>query len=878
MLKLKDITKDYPTGDDVVRALKGISINFRRNEFVSVLGQSGCGKTTLLNIMGGLDQYTSGDLVINGKSTGDFKARDWDAYRNNSIGFVFQSYNLIPHQTVLSNVELALTISGVSRSERRKKAKEVLEKVGLGDQLYKKPNQMSGGQMQRVAIARALVNDPDILLADEPTGALDSETSVQIMELLKEIAREKLVVMVTHNPELAEMYSTRIVKLLDGKIIDDSNPFSDEEEKKESEKNYEPRRTSMSVITALSLSLNNLMTKKARTILTAFAGSIGIIGIALILSLSSGFQGYINDVQEETLASYPIQIQRSSVDYSDLMEDMLGTGDTDSDTTGHEEDKVYSGDIMGDMMLAMVSDVKENDLESFKEYIEDESNGFKDVTCDISYTYDTPMYIYNVNAVEGIKQVNPSTIMTDMGFGDMVETQNTMADFTSAFSYGQTSMDMWTQLMDNQELLEQQYDVVAGHWPQNKNEVVLVIDKNNEISDFTLYTLGLRDSTELSGIMSDILSGKKFAGLEEMEFSYDQLLDLSFKLVLPTDFYVQNSDGTWTDMRDDEEFMSELLDGAMDIYVSGIIRASESAYATSITAGMIGYTSELDDYIVEANSQADILQAQLSDEDTDVFTGLPFSDGEEVEISAEELQSMLASMGLSDEQLAMLGQMSEEEITAMLESYGMIGTSSATLEDNLDALGYGELKSPTAINLYCEDFASKDDVTALIDKYNELNPNKEITYTDYIGLMMSSVTSIINAITYVLIAFVAISLIVSSIMIGIITYISVLERTKEIGILRSIGASKRDISRVFNAETFIIGLISGLLGILVTILLNIPISKVIEHVIHVKGVSSLPLAGGVTLVIISVVLTLIGGFIPSRLAAKKDPVIALRTE
>lgn len=876
MLQLKEIIKDYPTGDEVVRALKGVTINFRKSEFVSILGQSGCGKTTLLNIVGGLDQYTSGDLVINGKSTKDFKAKDWDAYRNNSIGFVFQSYNLIPHQSVLSNVELALTISGVSKTERRKRAKEVLEKVGLGDQLHKKPNQMSGGQMQRVAIARALINDPDILLADEPTGALDSETSVQIMELLKEIAQDKLVIMVTHNPDLAEKYSTRIVKLLDGKITDDSNPFTDEEEEKEFDGEYAPRRTSMSVITAFSLSLNNLLTKKARTILTAFAGSIGIIGIALILSLSSGFQDYINDVQEETLSSYPITIQTSSVDYSELMKDMLGT---DNDTEDeHEDGKVYSGDIMGDMLIAMISDVKENDLESFKAYIEDEANGFKDVISDVSYTYNTPLYIYNKDAVEGIKQVNPSTFMEDVGFGEMAEAQNSLSSFSSAFGTS-SSMDMWVQLMDNQEILNQQYDVLAGHWPESKDEAVLVIDTNNQLSDLTIFTLGLRDSAEMADMVSGALNGFDVEAPEEIVFTYDDLLNLTFKLVLPTDFYQKNADGTWTDMRDDEAYMESLLENAMDIKICGIIRASETAYATSIQAGMVGYTSELAEYVVTENEKAEIIIEQLENQDTDVMTGLPFADSDtEIDMSQVDVNEIIASMDLSDDQLAMISQMSEEEILAMLEQYGYFSSSDATLEDNLEALGYSQVAVPATINLYCSDFASKDDLTELIDKYNEENPDKEITYTDYIGLMMSSVTSIINAITYVLIAFVAISLIVSSIMIGIITYISVLERTKEIGILRSIGASKRDISRVFNAETFIIGFISGVLGIAITVLLNIPISKVIEGVINVPGVSSLPIAGGISLVIISVVLTLIGGFIPSRLAAKRDPVIALRTD
>ena len=883
MLQLKNIVKDYHTGDEVVQALKGISVNFRRNEFVSILGQSGCGKTTLLNIVGGLDQYTSGDLIINGKSTKDFKSRDWDSYRNNSVGFVFQSYNLIPHQSVLSNVELALTLSGVSKAERRKRAKEVLEKVGLGNQIHKKPNQMSGGQMQRVAIARALINDPDILLADEPTGALDTETSVQIMELLKEIAKDKLVIMVTHNPELAQQYSTRIVKLLDGNIIDDSNPFSDEDEAKEDDGSYAPRKTSMSMFTAFSLSLNNLMTKKGRTFLTAFAGSIGIIGIALILSLSSGFQKYINDVQEETLATYPVQITKKAMDYSELLSKMVGNNEEDSNHNHAGEDKVYSGDIMGDMLVSMVSDVKENDLETFKKYIEDDANGFTKYTSDITYTYDTPLYVFNENSANGgVAQVNPSTTMTDMGFGGMAEAQESTADFMSAFSYGSSSMDMWTQMLDNDTLLKQQYDVLAGHWPENKNEVVLVVDKNNEISDFTLYTLGLRDSNELRDMVSTILAGGEAPKLEQMVFTYDDLLDLKFKVVLPGDLYKKNADGTYTDMSSDADFLKSAVAEGLEVKVSAVIRASDKAYATTMQPGYIGYTSELANYIVSENEKTDVLKAQMDNPDTDIFTGMPFSDGKELTADDVDMdsvmQQLMASGQVTEDMQTQMASMTKEQLFEMLKGYGFFQESTSTYEDNMSKLGYAELAKPASINLYCAEFADKDEITKLIDKYNEDYPDKEITYTDYIGIMLSSVTKIINAITYVLIAFVAISLIVSSIMIGIITYISVLERTKEIGILRSIGASKKDISRVFNAETFIIGLFSGLIGIGVTVLINIPISKVIESYINVAGVSALPWKGGVILVIISVILTLIGGLIPSRLAAKKDPVIALRSE
>lgn len=883
MLQPRNIVKDYHTGDEVVQALKGVSVNFRRNEFVSILGQSGCGKTTLLNIVGGLDQYTSGDLVINGKSTKDFKSRDWDSYRNNSVGFVFQSYNLIPHQSVLSNVELALTLSGVSKSERRKRAKEVLEKVGLGNQIHKKPNQMSGGQMQRVAIARALINDPDILLADEPTGALDTETSVQIMDLLKEIAKDKLVIMVTHNPELAQQYSTRIVKLLDGNVIDDTNPFSDEDEAKEDDGSYTPRKTSMSLFTAFSLSLNNLMTKKGRTFLTAFAGSIGIIGIALILSLSSGFQKYINDVQEETLATYPIQITKKAMDYSELLSKMVGNNEEDSSHNHKGENKVYSGDIMGDMLVSMVSDVKENDLETFKNYIEDDANGFTKYTSDITYTYDTPLYVFNENSANGgIAQVNPSTTMTDMGFGGMADAQESTADFMSAFSYGNSSMDMWTQMLDNQDILKQQYDVLAGHWPENKNEVVLVVDKNNEISDFTLYTLGIRDSSELSDMVSTILGGGEAPELDKMEFSYDDLLNLKFKVVLPGNLYKKNADGTYTDMSTDADFLKTAVANGLEVKVSAVIRASDSAYATTIQPGYIGYTSELANYIVEENGKTDVLKAQLDSPDTDIFTGMPFSDGKELTADDVDMdsvmQQLMESGQVTEDMQVQMASMSKDQLFEMLKGYGFFQESTATYEDNMTKLGYSELAKPASINLYCAEFADKDEITKLIDKYNADYPDSEITYTDYIGIMLSSVTKIINAITYVLIAFVAISLIVSSIMIGIITYISVLERTKEIGILRSIGASKKDISRVFNAETFIIGLFSGLIGIGVTVLLNIPISKVIEGFINVSGVSALPWKGGVALVVISVILTLIGGLIPSRLAAKKDPVIALRSE
>ena len=639
----------------------------------------------------------------------------------------------------------------------------------------------------------------------------------------------------------------------------------------------------MSLFTAFSLSLNNLMTKKGRTFLTAFAGSIGIIGIALILSLSSGFQKYINDVQEETLATYPIQITKKAMDYSELLSKMVGNNEEDSSHNHKGENKVYSGDIMGDMLVSMVSDVKENDLETFKSYIEDDANGFTKYTSDITYTYDTPLYVFNENSANGgIAQVNPSTTMTDMGFGGMADAQESTADFMSAFSYGNSSMDMWTQMLDNQDLLKQQYDVLAGHWPENKNEVVLVVDKNNEISDFTLYTLGIRDSSELSDMVSTILGGGEVPEIDKMEFSYDDLLNLKFKVVLPGNLYKKNSDGTYTDMSTDADFLKTAVANGLEVKVSAVIRASDSAYATTIQPGYIGYTSELANYIVEENEKTDVLRAQLDSPDTDIFTGMPFSDGKELTADDVDMdsvmQQLMASGQVTEDMQAQMASMSKDQLFEMLKGYGFFQESTATYEDNMTKLGYSELAKPASINLYCAEFADKDEITKLIDKYNADYPDNEITYTDYIGIMLSSVTKIINAITYVLIAFVAISLIVSSIMIGIITYISVLERTKEIGILRSIGASKKDISRVFNAETFIIGLFSGLIGIGVTVLLNIPISKVIEGFINVSGVSALPWKGGVALVVISVILTLIGGLIPSRLAAKKDPVIALRSE
>lgn len=869
MLQLKDIVKQYKTGDTKVEALKGVSLTFRNSEFVSILGQSGCGKTTMLNIIGGLDQYTSGDLIINGKSTKQFKDRDWDEYRNHSIGFVFQSYNLIPHQTVLSNVELALTLSGVSKGERRKRAIEVLEKVGLGDQLYKKPNQMSGGQMQRVAIARALINNPDILLADEPTGALDSATSVQIMELLKEIAKDRLIIMVTHNPELAEQYSSRIIRLLDGKVVDDSRPYEEGEEvvAKTIEKG---KMKSMSFATALSLSRNNLMTKKGRTFMTAFAGSIGIIGIALILSLSSGFQAYIDKVQEDTLSTYPITLQDETMDMSAMFGSM--SGEMEEEAKDYGDDIVRPLIIQTEMYNAMVAEKQANNLGEFRKYLMDESNGFGELTSAIQYGYDANLRIYGTDINGETLQVHPSTVMSAMGMDSMMAMYDNMSSMSMM---GGSSMDAFCELLDNQELLDTQYDVVAGKWPETKEELVFVITEKNFVTDTALFTLGLKDQNLL----------KNFAEGKEIEddgtvYTYDELLNLTYKVILNTDYYKYNEElGHWEDFSESSVYLEEILENALELKVVGIVRPKPEAVATSIT-GTVAYTKELTEYIIRETAQQEIIKAQQADPEIDVLTGKPFADGEK----AEDAQNNAFDMSLlTPEQQAYLASLSEEELQMLMEQYAKNAVSTATYEGNLELFGLADLNHPSSISIYPIDFASKDLIEDKIQQYNDSmeaqgKEANKITYTDYIGIMMSSISTIINVITYVLIAFVAISLVVSSIMIGIITYISVLERTKEIGILRSIGASKKDIARVFNAETMIVGLVSGLLGVGVTVLLNIPINMVIYHVSQIPDVSKLPLLGGTLLVFISVGLTLIAGLIPSGVAAKKDPVEALRSE
>ena len=867
MLQLKNITKNYLSGDNEVQALKGIDIEFRENEFVSILGQSGCGKTTLLNIIGGLDRYTSGDLIINGKSTKEFKDKDWDTYRNHSVGFVFQSYNLIPHQTVLANVELALTISGVGKAERKKKAIEALQKVGLGDQLNKKPNQMSGGQMQRVAIARALVNDPDILLADEPTGALDSKTSVQVMEILKEISKDRLIIMVTHNPELAKKYSSRIVKLLDGKIIDDSNPYksSEEDVKKARNKKDKSGKASMKFTTAVRLSLNNLMTKKGRTFLTSFAGSIGIIGIALILSLSHGMQSYINRVEEDTLSSYPLTIQEASIDVTSMLEAMMGNGEKEE----HNDNKIYSRPIVNNILETVSTKLQTNNLEEFKKYLESGDTNIKDYINAIQYEYNLNLNIYKQNEDKTYQQVNPSKVFDELGFGEMMESRQSASSMMSG-SMAMTQTDVWTEMLDNQNLLQSQYDVLAGKWPTKYNEVVLIVDENNEVSDYTLYSLGIKDIKELNESMEKIKNKEKVEVGESESYSYDDLLNYKFKILLNTDYY-KESGNAWQDMSNDDEYMKNVVDNAEEITIVGIIKPNEENVSSS-GAGMIGYTKELKEYVINKINETEIVKEQKENPNINVFTGIEFP---------ENQNSSFDYSQLTDEQRMYMATLSEAELAELMKNYAE--NSTATYDSNLSTLGVVDLNKPSTINIYPKDFESKDMITTRISEYNDkqTNDGKEenvITYTDIVGVMMSSVSTIINVISYVLIAFVGISLVVSSIMIGIITYISVLERTKEIGILRSIGASKKDVSRVFNAETLIIGLVAGLIGIVVTLLLNIPINMIIKSIVEISNISKLPTAGAIILVVISVGLTMIAGLIPARFAAKRDPVEALRTE
>ena len=972
MLKLKDIRKDYLAGDSVVHALKGIDLEFRENEFVAILGHSGCGKTTLLNIIGGLDQYTSGDLVINGKSTKNFTDGDWDTYRNHSIGFVFQSYNLIPHQTVLSNVELALTLSGVAPAERRARAIDALKKVGLGEQIYKKPNQMSGGQMQRVAIARALVNDPDILLADEPTGALDSDTSVQIMNILKEISEDKLIIMVTHNPDLAEAYASRIIRIKDGLIVGDSMPY---DSGREEQPQVEPgkKKTSMSFFTALALSTNNLLTKKARTILTAFAGSIGIIGIALIMSLSNGIQNYIDKVQEDTLSSYPVTIQAESYDMSGMMTSLMGVH-SEAEENKHENDAVYSSTILYDMMNSMISADKEvNNLKPFKEFLETDPEIGQYISS-VQYSYDLDMNLY-------ARDVDDNIVKTDIT--ELL--QNAMSltfggDYSSYFStFGQyySVADAWQEMLPGENgelinpLLKSQYDLIYGHWPENYDEVVLVVNKNNEVSDLVLYALGLKSNSALADDMQAFMDQENL-NTELESWSYEDICSRIVRYIYPADQYSYDEEtGEYVDLADEELGLRTLYNNGMDVKISGIIRQDEDA-VSGMMSGSIGYTHALVEHVVNEAKNKDLVKRQLEDTTHDVFTGLPFLDDSDEAFSKsrkteaakeyiaaasdEELADVYVKymsvpeddyvQDLIDEQMAdmtrsdiedmvlkyypeyssmlskmdddtlfdyvgqMIGEQVKQQYAAQMEAmyrnlpddkladeFELLALedddylwiynnamppvySDSTLKDNLKKLGYVDLDSPSIINIYVSTFEDKDSIADAIERYNDsVSDDDQISYTDYVALLMSSITTIINVISYVLIAFVAISLVVSSIMIGIITYISVLERTKEIGILRAIGASKKDVSRVFNAETFIIGLAAGLIGIFMTVLLNIPINIIVHDLTGIMSLKSeLPMVGGAALVLISVGLSFIAGLIPSSLAAKKDPVEALRTE
>ena len=998
MLQLKNITKDYQAGSGVVHALKGITLNFRNSEFVSILGPSGCGKTTMLNIIGGLDQYTSGDLVINGRSTKSYKDRDWDSYRNHSIGFVFQSYNLIYHQSVLMNVELALVLSGVSKSERRKRAKAALEMVGLGDQLRKKPSEMSGGQIQRVAIARALVNNPDIILADEPTGALDTETSRQVMDILKEVSKDRLVIMVTHNPELAEEYSTRIIRALDGNILSDSQPMSEEEIAAEEERcsaelaaagKKKVKKPSMSIGTSFMLSLKNLITKKGRTILTSFAGSIGIIGIALILSVSEGTNAYIDAVQKDTLTSYPLTIEASTIDMSSLMSTFM---DVRTDHTEHENDAVYKRDAIFNMMDAMNNlETTENDLKSFKAFLDEkladtESELYNSIS-NIQYSYDLPLLVYTKTEDGSIIQCDTSEMMADlmtnyMGMDASALTSAASSNsLLSSYSSAMTSnMAMWSELLEGKDgsiisdSITSQYDVIYGSWPNDYNEVVLVLDENNELDDLTLYAMGLLTEDDVKTIMDDPDNADSVTG----KWSYEEICSQEYHVVINSSCYTYDeATDTYTDLRDTDSGIRYLYENAMPLKVVGIIKPVEDG--TEIISGSIGYTAQLTRYIIEESQKSDAIADQMEDDSIDVITGLPFGDNtsnltdeEKAEAFKDYIEGMNESakaaayisissipseefleqnteaalsgmtradkdetltgvlvqqMGMDEKDVAdYVAQMSDEDIDELFEemireqvkeSYAsqvaeqmaavpeaqlaamldaamsdyteeelagyydeIMEFSDSTYEDNLLTLGYVDLDSPSSINIYATSFENKDNIEDAIAEYNDgLDELKQIQYTDYVGLIMSSVTTIINAITYVLIAFVAISLIVSSIMIGVITLISVQERTKEIGILRSIGASKKNVSSMFNAETLIIGFTSGIIGVGITYLLCIPINLILHLLTGISNLSAyLPPVAAIILVVISMLLTLIAGIIPSRSAAKKDPVVALRTE
>ena len=1002
MLQLKNITKNYAEGENTVRALRGVSLCFRESEFVAILGQSGCGKTTMLNIIGGLDQYTDGDLIIDGVSTKNYKDRNWDTYRNHSIGFVFQSYNLIPHQSVLRNVELALSLSGVSRKERRRRAKEALEQVGLGDQLRKRPGEMSGGQMQRVAIARALVNNPDIILADEPTGALDTETSVQVMDILKEVSKDRLVIMVTHNPDLAERYATRTINMLDGLITGDSNPLSEEElqaalaaDAQKAAVKTKKKMPSMSLFTSFGLSLNNLFTKKGRTLLTSFAGSIGIIGIALIYAVSQGTTAYINGVQEDALSSYPLTIEASTVDMGTLMQAFMGVASDESNA--HEKDAVYSQSVLFDMFNALNNiESTENDLEAFKNYIEEEMTKpeepgtLSDALSGVSYTYDLDLLVYTKN-VDGtiIRSDTEELLMQAISdnYGSSMAEAMAMSPMAGGGAMPMmpgTSVNLWCEILSGKDgslinpILEKQYDLIYGSWPNDYNEVMLVVDQNNELDDMTLYALGLESKDEIDAVLQAVKNGTDIQ-TSQKRWSYEEICGMTFRVVLNSNCYrLDETTGLYTDLRDTDAGLRYLYDNGLDLKVTGILRPNEDA-ASAMLNGTIAYTKALTEYVINEAGESDALLAQQESTKTDIFTGLPFkadtAEMTDAEIEAEfrahvdtlnpiqkaeayvkilsipsqeqldaaiaqategksrpELEETLVQvlqqqMGMPEEEIrAYTANMTDEEIldiyaqmvteqvkgqmaaqvmqqTAAMEPAQLAAAldmampnytteqcvqfydevpafAESTFEENLDMLGVVDIDSPATVNLYASSFENKDIIEEYIAEYNDsVEELKKIHYTDYVGIIMSSVTTIINAISYVLIAFVSISLVVSSIMIGVITLISVQERTKEIGILRAIGASKANVSSMFNAETVMIGFASGVIGVGMTWLLCIPVNAIVQHFTKIENLRAfLSIEAALVLVGISVLLTLLSGLIPSRSAAKKDPVVALRTE
>ncbi|MBQ7862296.1 MAG: ABC transporter ATP-binding protein/permease [Clostridia bacterium] len=913
MLILRDIVKDYITGDTTVRALDKVNINFRENEFVSILGPSGCGKTTLLNLIGGLDVYTSGDLLINGKSTKTFTDENRDTYRNHSIGFVFQSYNLIPHQSVLANVELALTLSGVSKAERRERAIRALEQVGLADQLDKRPNQMSGGQMQRVAIARALINNPDILLADEPTGALDTETSVQIMELLKEISKDKLIIMVTHNPDLAYEYSNRIIRCLDGKVIDDSNPFEPgemdyvKETVKAEDEKKKGKKPSMSLKTAFGLSLRNLSTKKARTILTAFAGSIGIIGIALVLALSTGIQNYVDKMQHDTLLAFPMSIEKESMDMNSLTNTIMGMNPVGY-VRDHELDAIYVNGVFGEMIRSFMAQSNSNNISSFCRYIENNQDAFDKVCNDVQYKYAVPLNIYLEKDSKRPIQVNPSTMLDSLGAGSMMEM---MDSFLGA------GLSMWKELVGNNEVVAEQYDLVYGRLPQDKSEIVVVVDGNNEINEMMLYALGLLDQAEFQSNLMSSLSGSdvKHEDLKET-YSFEEICNLKYKLVLPCSYMVKNTKtGLWEDQKANNSFVRKLVSEGFELSVVGIVRPGEDN-VLSVGTGGIGYTPELIQYVLSETAKSQVVKEQLANPKKDVLTGLEFVDlsvndfdladidlkqidmtyldvgpfmsmAGDIDLSQIDITNLTSLFNFGDmtdlQKKLMEGYLSDEQVIALKQAYIDTVNSRCSYDRTMEILGYQAPESPTSIYFYPKSFEAKEELNKMIDYYNEQviadgHPEYKIAPTDAIGALLTTVTKVINIVTYVLVVFVAISLVVSSIMIGIITYISVLERTKEIGILRAIGASKSDVSRVFNAETITIGLAAGIIGIISTLILEIPINILLEYLTHSGAKAVLPLPAAIILICISVFLTFVAGLVPSSLAAKKDPVEALRTE